>query len=204
MKKNAFTILLLLFSAIVVYSQTVINNPKTGFSLNNNSTITKVELTDTTTALFIHTKYVPGWWISIPKETYIQPVGNEKMFVKRSVGIPLNDRYTMPASGEVSYTLIFPPIPKNTRYIDYGEANEEGNWFIYDIAIKPDTKNKFLLPKELNGNWFNKTTGDWEFGFYDKYLVYKNKLWSYSFPKDKKTSNSIKLIGKGKTFDVFY
>ena len=204
MKRSALTILLFLFSAIVVYSQTVINNPKTGLSLNNNSTITKVELTDTTTALYIHTKYVPGWWISIPKETYIQPVGNEKMFVKRSVGIPLNDRYTMPASGEVSYTLIFPPIPKNTQYIDYGEANEGGNWFIYDIAIKPDTNKKFLLPKELNGNWFNKTTGDWEFGFYDKYLVYKNKLWSYSFPKDKKPSNSIKLTGNGKTFDVFY
>lgn len=203
MKKSAFTILLFLFSAIVVYSQTVINNPKTGLSLHNNSTITKVELTDTTTVLYIHTKYTPGWWISIPKETYIQPIGNEKLFVKRSEGIPLNDRYTMPASGEVSYTLTFPAIPKTTQYIDYGEANEGGNWFIYDIAIKPDV-NKSQLPKGLNGNWFDKTTGDWEYGFYDKYVVYKNKLWSYSFPKDKRPTNSIKLTGNGKTFDVFY
>jgi thiol-disulfide isomerase/thioredoxin len=203
MKKNAFTILLFLFSAIVVYSQTVINNPKTGLSLNNNSTITKVELTDTTTVLYIHTKYTLGWWISIPKETYIQAIGNEKLFVKRSEGIPLNDRYTMPASGEVNYILTFPAIPKTTQYIDYGEANEGGNWFIYDIAIKPEV-NKSQLPKGLNGNWFDKTTGDWEFGFYDKYVVYKNKLWSYSFPKDKRPTNSIKLTGNGKTVDVFY
>jgi len=203
MKKHTFTILLFLFSAIVVYSQTVINNPKTGLSLNNNSTITKVELTDTTTVLSINTKYTPGWWISIPKETYIQPIGNEKLFVKRSEGIPLNDRYTMSASGEVNYSLIFPLIPKTTKYIDYGEANEGGNWFIYDIATKADA-NKSLLPKELDGNWFDKTTGDWEFGFYDKCIVYKNKLWSYSFPKGKKTSKAIKLTGNGVTFDVFY
>ena len=203
MKKNVFTILLFLFSAIVVYTQTIINNPKTGLSLNNNSTITKVELTDTTTVLSINTKYTPSWWISIPKETYIQPIGNEKLFVKRSEGIPLNDRYTMPASGEVNYSLIFPAIPKTTQYFDYGEANEGGNWFIYDIATKPDA-NKSQVNKELSGNWFDKTTGDWEFGFYDKYVVYKNKLWSYSFPKGKKLSNSIKLTDNGVTFDVFY
>jgi len=203
MKKNVFTILLFLFSAIVVYSQTVINNPKTGFSQHNNSTITKVELTDSTTVLSINTKYTPGWWISIPKETYIQPIGNEKLFVKRSEGIPLNDRYTMPASGEVNYSLIFPAIPKNTQYIDYGEANEGGYWFIYDIATKADA-NKSLLPKELSGNWFNKATGDWEFGFFDKQVVYKNKLWSYSFPKGNKISKAIKLTGNGVTFDVFY
>jgi len=203
MKKNVFTILLFLFSAIVVYSQTVINNPKTGFSQNNNSTITKVELTDSTTVLYIYTKLAPGSWITIPKEMYIQPIGGDKSFVNRSEGVPLNERYIMPASGEVSYILIFPSIPKTTQYIDFGGANEYTSWFIYDIATKADA-NKSLLPKELDGNWFNKTTGDWEFGFYDKQVVYKNKLWSYSFPKGKKLSNSIKLTGNGVTFDVFY
>jgi len=203
MKKITLTCLLFLLSAIVVCSQTVIDHPKTGLSLNNNSTITKVVLTDTTTVMSIHTKYTPGWWIRIPKETYIQPIGGEKLFIKRSEGIPLNERYTMPASGEVSYVLTFPAISKTASSFDYGEANEGGSWFIYDIATKPDA-NKSLLPKELNGNWFDKTRGQWEFGFYDKYVVYNNKLWSYSFPKDKRSSNSIKLIGNGKTIDVFY
>ncbi|MBV5281573.1 MAG: thioredoxin family protein [Paludibacter sp.] len=203
MKKLTFTCLLYLFSVLVVSSQTVIDHPTTGLSLHNNSTITKVELTDTTTIMSIHTKYTPGWWIRIPKETYIQPVGGEKLFIKRSEGIPLNEQYTMPASGEVSYVLTFPAIPKSTQYIDYGEANESGSWFIYDIATKPNANNS-LLPKGLNGNWFDKTSGQWEFGFYDKYVVYNNKLWSYSFPKDKKSSNSIKLTGNGKTLDVFY
>lgn len=203
MKKNAITILLFLLSAIVAYSQLVIENPKTGLSLMTNAKITKLELTDSTTILHFHTRYTPGWWINIPKETYIQPVGSEKLFIQRTEGIPLNKRYTMPASGEVSYKLIFPAVAKTTQYIDYGEANDGGSWFIYDIAIKASV-NESQLPKELTGEWFNKTTGEWEFGFYDTHAVYKNKLWSYSFPKNKKTSNSIKLTGHGKTFDVFY
>ena len=203
MKKLTFTCLLFLLSAIVVCSQTVIDHPKTGLSLNNNSTITKVELNDTTTVMSIHTKYTPGWWIRIPKETYIQPIGCDKLFINRSEGIPLNEQYTMPPSGEVSYVLTFPAIPKTSQYIDYGEANDGGSWFIYDIAIKPNA-NKSLLPNALNGNWFDKTSGQWEFGFYDKYVFYNNKLWSYSFPKDKRSSNSIKLTGNGKTVDVFY
>lgn len=203
MKKTQLTILLFFLSAIVAYSQTVIENPKTGLSLNNNSTITKVELTDTATVLSIRTKYTPGWWISIPKETYIQPVGGEKLFIKSSVGIPLNERYTMPALGEVSYKLIFPAIAKTTSYIDYGEANEGGSWFIYDIEIKP-AMIKSGLPKGLRGNWFDKSTGNWEFGFYDKYIVYKNKLWSFNYPKVKKVLNSLRLSNNGKSIELFY
>jgi len=203
MKKKALISLLFILLGIVAFSQSVIENPKTGLSLNINSKITKVELTDSTSILYFRTLYNPGWWISIPKETYIQPIGSEKLFIKRTEGISLNERYTIPASGEVSYKLIFPVIAKTTHYIEYGEANEGGSCFIYDIVTNT-TVNKLQLPKELNGNWFNKTTGDWEFGFYDKCMVYKNKLWSYSFPKDKKPSNSIKLEGNGMTFELFY
>ena len=110
MKKHTFTLLLFLLSAIVVCSQTVIDHPTTGLSLNNYSTVTKVTLTDNTTVLYIQTKLAPGSWMTIPKETNIQPIGGNKLFVKRSEGVPLNERYIMPASGEVSYVLIFPTI----------------------------------------------------------------------------------------------
>jgi len=203
MKKTQLIFLLFFLSAIVAYSQSVIKNPRTGLSLNNNSTITKVELTDSATVLSICTKYTPGWWIIIPKETYIQPVGGEKLFIKYSVGIPLNERYTMPVSGEVSYKLIFPAIAKNTSYIDYGEANEGGSWFIYDIEIKRPIV-KLGLPKGLSGNWFDKSTGNWEFGFYDKYIVYKNKLWSFNYPKVKKLVNSLNLKSDGESIELFY
>jgi thiol-disulfide isomerase/thioredoxin len=188
---------------MVVYAQTVIENPKTGLSLNNNSKITKVELTDSTTILSFHTTYIPGNWISIPKETYIQPVGSEKLFIKRTEGIPLKERYTMPASGEVNYKLIFPAVAKTTGYIDYGEANAGGSWFIYDIEIKPNA-GKSLLPTKLSGNWFDVITGNWEFGFYNNCVVYQNKLWSYEVPTTKKSLHSVKLRNKDKSIELYY
>jgi len=204
MKRNAFTILLFLFSAIIVYSQTVINNPKTGLSTSGNVNLTKIEVSDTATILSFCTYSRPGDWISIPDKTYIQDAnGTEKMYIKSAEGIKINEQYIMPESGNVTYRLFFPPIAKTTVFIDYGEGNDGGSWFIYDIATKP-ALSQSPLPKELMGNWFDKATGDWEFGFYDKQVVYKNKLWSYSFPKGKKSSNSIKLTVDGKTVDVFY
>jgi thiol-disulfide isomerase/thioredoxin len=153
--------------------------------------------------LHIHTIYNPGSWISIPKETYIQPDGGEKLFIKRTDGIPLNERYTMPASGEVNYALIFPAVPASTAFIDYGEANEGGSWFIYDIRLKP-IKAAALLPKVMIGNWFDKATGDWEFGIYEKHIVYKNKIWTYAFPKAKKTQHSLLITNKNVTHELFY
>jgi len=196
--------LLLLFSAIVVYSQIVINNPKTGFSTSGNVNLTKIEVLDSATILSFRTYARPGDWISIPDKTYIQDDnGTEKMYIKSTDGIKINEQYIMPESGNVTYRLFFPPIAKTTTFIDYGEGNDGGSWFIYDIETKPAVSQS-LLPKELMGNWYDKTTGDWEFGFYNKHLVYKNKLWSYSFPKGKKSTNSINATSDGKTVDVFY
>ncbi len=203
MNKITLLTLILIFHIITLCAQTVIHNPKTGLSLNNNSTIQKVEITDSTTVLHIKTKYTPGWWINIPKETYIQANEGEKLYIKRTEGIPLNEHYTMPPSGEVDYTLIFPDIPKETAVIDYGEGNEGGSWFIYDIQIKP-AKTTQLLPAELSGNWFDKTTGSWELGVFEKYIVYKNKLWTYTMPKSEKMLNSILITNNGLSKKLFF
>lgn len=202
MRKKLFFLVVFAIS-IGTFAQNVILNPKTGMSLGNNSIINKVVLTDSTTSLFITTNYTPGFWISIPKKTYIQPNGGERLFITGTEGIPLNERYTMPASGEVSYVLTFPAISKATTTIDYGEGNDGGNWFIYDIQIKP-VKTKQLLPAELSGNWFDKTTGNWEFGVFDKYIVYKNKLWTYTTSKPGKMLNSIVISNNGRSKKLFY
>lgn len=203
MKKITLLAFLFVFHIIAVSAQAVIDNPKTGLSLNNNCTIKKVEITDSTTVLHVKTKCPPGWWINIPKETYIQPNEGEKLHVKRAEGISLSEQYAMPASGEVDYTLVFPAIPKGTAFIDYDEGNDGGSWFIYDIQIKP-VKTINALPKELIGNWFDKTTGSWVFGIYENHIVYKNKLWTYTLPKAKKNVGSILINNDGKVLELFY
>lgn len=202
MKKHTLTFLALLLS-FAVYSQIVIENPITGFSTARNVNLTKIELSDTATILYFYTKAKAGNWISIPTKTYIKEIkGDEKLYVNRSEGIPIGEKFTMPASGEVSYKLIFPAIDKTVKFIDYGEGNDGGSWFIYDIATASTTL-KPRLPKELYGNWYNKSTGIWEVGFFDKHIVYKSKLWSYEVPSTKEGLTSLKLVDEEKVMELF-
>lgn len=182
MKKHTLLFLSLLFS-LIAYSQTVIQHPQTGLTNAGNVNITSIELSDTATILSFHTIAGAGVWISIPSKTYIKDIrGNENLYVKRAEGIPLNQKYIMPDSGRIDYKLIFPAIPQGTSYIDYSEGNNRGSWLIYDIAVKPAI-NELRLPKELYGDWFSTTTGDWSLSIQHKYIVYKSKVWSYKIYK---------------------
>lgn len=203
MKRLTFVILTFLLS-IDVYAQSTIENPKIGSSTALGVSLTKVTRSDSATVLFFTTKATPGVWISIPAKTYIQDINaKEKLFIKSAEGIPLNAKYIMPASGEVSYNLTFPAIDKTTSFIDYGEANDGGTWFIYNISLNP-LANKHRLSEELYGNWFNKSTGDWKLSFNDDYGVYKNQLWRYDLPQILKGVNTIQLTSdNGKSIMLY-
>ncbi len=199
------TILMLLFTlltAMTTLGQTVIENPRYGIASKDYLHLTKIELTDSSTVLYFHVNFRPGNWIAIPKQTYIQPVGGgEKIFIKATEGVPLDEKYTIPESGEVSYSLIFPRPDKNVTKIDYGEANESGSWFIYDIQLAPTGETK--IPGWLYGNWFNKASGNWEISFQDTLAVYQGKLWQYDETKLKKDKFTVKLVN-GSQEKLFY
>ncbi len=179
-----------------VYSQTIIEQPRHGLSTAPYLTIKKIEIGDTTTVLYFHTTFTPGNWINIPKETYIQPIDDSiRSYIVATEGIPLGKKYTMPESGEVDYKLIFPKINPDIRKLDYGEANDGGSWFIYDIQLKPSL-NPSRVPQELSGNWFNTESGDWEFGFFDSTAIFNEKLWKYGEVKLKRGEGSIELNNK--------
>ena len=136
------------------FSQHLIDQPKFGFS-SLPGEITKVELLDTTTVLHFIVNYRPGNWISIPKETFIQDIrSDEKLFVTKAEGIPLMEKYWMPESGTVnSYKLFFPMLDKTSASkIDFGEANERGNWYVYDIELGKQEYTS-MIPEELIGDW---------------------------------------------------
>jgi thiol-disulfide isomerase/thioredoxin len=192
MKKFNLTILVLAFS-LIAYSQTIIKNPATGLTTAGNVTITEIVISDSTTVLSFHTKFKPANWIEIPKETYIQTgEGGEKLFIVATEGIPLGEKFTMPESGEVDYKLIFPKIDASTATLDYGEGNDGGSWFIYDIQLKA-MKSYAALSEDISGSWFNSESGDWEIGFFDTLAVYKKQIWSYGSLNLKKGNGTIEL-----------
>lgn len=202
MKKIFFLFAILLFAS-TVFAQKVIDKPDYGLS-NLPGKLTKIELTDSATIIHFYIKYPTGQWIFIPKESYIQDVnGGEKYFVTKTEGIPMGERYTMPESGEVSYQLYFPKLNSAVNKVDFGEANEGGSWTIYDIAVN-EQKSVSLLPKELQGNWFQTDgSNQWDYGFYANQAVVNQAVWNYKTVEDKKNNYTIVLENAGNIKTVY-
>ena len=185
------------------YSQTILENPKIGMSTAYNVKIEKIELRDSATVLWFHVNQSPGNWIFIPKESYIQPVGaKEKLYVVSAEGIKLNEQYIMPTSGEVNYKLIFPRIAASVSQMDFGEGNEGGSWFMYNIQIKPELF-KSVLPEKLAGNWFRSDNAQWEISLFDSVAIYKSKVWKYLKYAEKEGLGKIRLKSGSKILDIY-
>ena len=192
-----------LFLTFFAYSQTIIENPKVGMSTASNVKIVKIELTDAATVLWFHVNSTPGNWISVPNKTYIQPVdAKEKLYIVSAEGIPVDKQYTMPASGEVDYKLIFPKIDVSVAKLDFGEANDGGTWFIYDIQLKPELYQS-MLPEKISGNWFRADNAQWEISLFDSVAVYKSQVWKYQQYSEKEGIGKIKMKSGKKTLDIY-
>lgn len=202
MKKHLL-LLISMFFVISVYSQKTIENPKTGFSTAPYLFIDKIEMTDSTTVVSFEITQYPDFKFTIPKQTYIKDVSNEeKIFIKRAEGVSMKSGNVVPESGVLKYKLIFGKLDQSVTKMEYGEANDGGNWFIHDIALQ-DIANPSGINKELEGNWFNADNGNWEIGFYDNNVVYKNEVWQYEKVALKKGSGSITLANNGQNISLF-
>jgi thiol-disulfide isomerase/thioredoxin len=200
-KKTALILAILLFTVAGFSQSIIVNNPKTGFNSSTEIHLTKVELTNTETSLSFRTTGKPGSSISIPKETYIQVVDSaEKLFVKSVEGAVLEESSIIPASGALNYKLIFPKIDLKTKAIDYGEAKEDGGWFIYNIQLQKQAVSR--IPEELSGHWFNVETNELELCLYDEFVFYKNKSWFCNSAKIINGNGVINLSNKTETLDL--
>lgn len=196
MKKTALAFFLSLIT-ITVSAQKTINSPSIGFNSNSSTLkITKIVTSDTATVLWFTTTYPAGQWIRIPKDTYLQDnVGSTKYYIKNTVGIPLAVQYFMPKMGVVSYQLIFPKVNAKATSIDYGEEGDNA-WKIYDIALQ---ESKSLLPNFIYTSWYNKNNSNLEVAFFNKEVVYNNKVWSYkNIVKKTNSANTTISITNGK------
>jgi thiol-disulfide isomerase/thioredoxin len=112
----------------------VIEHP--AFGVRNTSTIeiSKIILTDTATILKIDAFYRPKNWIRISALTYLQGVARQYQIIGAE-GIDLDKEFWMPESGEASFDLIFPPIDRRSKTIDFIESDCDGCFKIYDIDL---------------------------------------------------------------------
>lgn len=185
-----------LAAACPAVAQRTILNPKEGFKENSgNVKVTRVDLLDSVTVLYFRTKAVPGTWIRIPSNTYIQPTGDTvKHYVRRTEGIPFDKEYYMPDSGVARYAVCFPAIRQNTAVIDYGEEGA-GGWKIYDIQLTRSATS--VIPDFLNTEWYDRRSGKLAYAFYDRVGVSGGILFDYRGFRKKNKDSYIVLLRNG-------
>ncbi|WP_456087781.1 TlpA family protein disulfide reductase [Parabacteroides sp.] len=134
MKHGLYLLMFLLCFTGLQAQERVVEQP--AFDAWNSTTleIDKIVLSDTATVFYIDAYYHPKYWIQVAKETTLQADGKTYP-IKAGDGINLSEKFWMPESGEASFRLIFPPLPKGTKAVDFSEGDVEGAYKIWNIRL---------------------------------------------------------------------
>jgi thiol-disulfide isomerase/thioredoxin len=138
----------LLFSGSFCFADKVITNPAYEFSNSGISHVSKIELTKTETRVYVHEIFLPHWWVRFSDKSYIEDCATGKKYqIVDMKGGKFGEKIFMPDSGDSTFVLIFPPLEKSVKKINYADADDDGaeSAIIYGISLNPKEKQK---PKE--------------------------------------------------------
>lgn len=112
----------------------IIQRPSISTAKTTDLIITNVTLSNTYTAISIHSNLTSYVWCSISEDTYITVNGNSLKLV-RADGIAITQQDNSNSKSKADFTLYFPTIPLTTSQIDLIEPGKS-NWKIYGIKLQ--------------------------------------------------------------------
>ena len=114
----------------------IIENPVYEFKTTGIPHITKIELNENETRLHIHTIFVPYRWTSFSSEAFIEDSATgERWQPIEMIGGEFDEQIFMPASGDSTFVLIFPPLDESVTKINFIHVGS-----IYGISLNPETQ----------------------------------------------------------------
>lgn len=128
----------MLFSVVSAYPARpkVIDNPLCLLNSTNGGLVfKKVMLTDTATVVECEVYSVPGNWIRIASESRLV-AGGKDYKIRYGDGIKLGEEHFLDETGKASFSIVFDPLPLNTRSFSFSEGPGDGAWRIYDVVLK--------------------------------------------------------------------
>lgn len=152
MKKS---IVVLIFGMSVAFAAAakdrVIVNPVVDFANTGINQLTKVELGDKETRLYIRTVFLPHWWVKFPTTTYIEDAATgEKWLATGILNGEFDKEIFMPASGDSTFVLIFPKLDKKVKKINFCNTDGADESVLYGISLDPkDVKKSKEMPSEV-------------------------------------------------------
>ena len=180
MKLSHLFIAGLLLLASCTPENRVIENP-VYFARNNNTIeVSKISLTDSTTVLDIQATYTPGYWIKIVSNTLLTDDKGNIYPLTSSNGIDLDKEFWMPESGEATFQLVFPPLKRGAKTIDFIEGSDAADGYrIWNIQLK-ETTQKISIPKEFTQAEVDKNAPLTEPAFIYGSATIKGKVLGYT------------------------
>ena len=180
MKLSHLFIAGLLLLASCTPENRVIENPV--YTARNNDVIevSKVSLTDSTTVLDIQATFTPGYWIRIVSNSLLTDNNGNNYPITSGIGIDLDKEFWMPESGEATFQLIFPPLKRGAKTIDFIEGADAADGFrIWNIQLKEATQ-KISIPKEFTQAEVDKNAPLTEPAFIYGPATIKGKVLGYT------------------------
>lgn len=152
------------------------------YTARNNDVIevSKVSLTDSTTVLDIQATFTPGYWIKIVSNSLLTDNNGNNYPITSSIGIDLDKEFWMPESGEATFQLIFPPLKRGAKTIDFIEGADAADGFrIWNIQLK-EAAQKISIPKEFTQAEVDKNAPLTEPAFIYGPATIKGKVLGYT------------------------
>ena len=126
----------------------VIDKPVFLASNTTSIEVGKVTLTDSTTVLDIFARFHPGYWIKMASSSTLTDDKGNTYPIQAGVGIELDKEFWMPESGEAEFQIVFPPLKRGAKYVDFAEGPEmENGWQIWGIQLKDNQLPELKFPK---------------------------------------------------------
>lgn len=189
LKQKLIALLCVTFAVVSAWANdsVVWHHPVVGYT-HSIVEVTKVVLHADRTEVSCHVHYPSGYWIQILRTTELQTDGRN-FPVRDASGIPLGERYTMPESDEVDFTLTFDAVPLGTVKMNLVEP---GGWTVYNI--RPED----YRPEGMEDTyWRDVRTGDWFVGFSGDGVIYDGKVWDVVSREERRDGRGQWVIAYG-------
>ena len=180
MKRNIIVALFAFFAAGLAQGKTIVwerpsaevNTEIEGY-FRTLLEITRVELAEEETRVFMHVALRPENWVRFSSGTCL--VADGRQYVLKSLeGMELDKETYLTECGYADVVFHFEPLPMKTQRFDFTEGNSDSAFKLLGIE-DAKTRAQKLFPS----NWRNVQTGDWTIGFYEDFAIYDCKFWNY-------------------------
>lgn len=145
MKRHIFPLCVSLsLAAQLAAKDRVIENPAYEFSTSGITHISRIELAKDETRVYIHSVFLPGWWVSFSQKDRIEdPATGQKWFPTAIRNGEFDKHIFMPASGDSTFILVYPKLDKSVTKISYiGDKEDQNPTGVYGISLDPKAKHR--------------------------------------------------------------